>query len=346
MKKGLITVVALLMITIVAACGGESGSTDNQSDSGNNGGGSGDSEQTFKFTSGHTTSVENQQHVGLVALAELLEEKSGGSITMDVFENSQLGSEPVMLQAVQDGSQHIVATSSTSVSNFIPEWGIFDIPFLFESTEQADEIVRGEVGDRLFETLPEHGYKGLAWLSSIERNIYGTKKIESVDDFKTATLRSIEAPGFVETFTTLGAQVVTMPGSELYTALQQGVVEGGDNSPELFLGLGHDEVSDYYNLTKIHYLPIAIIMSLDTWEALTPEQQDMVMAAAQEAAETGSAAYAQSYEESFIEMEELGVEVVNTDLTGIVEATKHLKEEMANNIPSGMELLELIESNK
>ncbi len=344
MRKGLIIAAVILIVSILVACGGKNSSTASPSNSTN--GNSNASDQAFNFTSGHTTSVENQQHIGLVALSELLEEKSGGSITMDVFENSQLGSEPVMLQALQDGSQHIVATSSTSVSNFIPEWGIFDIPFLFESTEQADEIVRGEVGDKLFELLPEHGYKGLAWLSSIERNIYGTKKIESVDDFKTATLRSIEAAGFVETFTTLGAQVVTMPGSELYTALQQGVVEGGDNSPELFLGLGHHEVSDYYNLTKIHYLPIALIMSLDTWNSLTPEQQDIVLEAAEEAAQIGSAAYAQAYEEAFPKMEEVGVEIVNTDLSGIIEKTKHLKEEMANNIPNGVELLDLIESNK
>lgn len=351
MRRKIMLLVALMISVgmILVACGGES--TNNQeesaSESSNEGTANNDGEEQeeFKFQIGHTTTTANQQHVAAEKLAELLEEKTNGSITMDVFELAQLGGEVEMIQALQEGTSAMTVTSHAAMTNFVPEWSVFDLPYLFDSTEQVIAVM-DEIGDTFFDMLPEHGLKGLTWIAPVERNIYSTSPIESVDDLQGFTVRVIQAPGFVEAYSALGANPVDMSGDEVYTALQQGVVDGSVNAPDLFMNFGHYEVAKYYNLTRMHYLPTSIVMSLDIWEQLSPEQQNAVMEAADEAAEYAIEHNYKVYDEAFERMEAEGIEVVTPDISGFQEKTKELYDTMLSDTPDGEELLELIESTK
>ncbi|QQK78861.1 TRAP transporter substrate-binding protein [Salicibibacter cibi] len=329
-----LNVLILVMALVLIGCGEDTSSNDDVS------------EGEFEFQIGHSTTTDNQQHVGAEKIAELLEESSDGTITADVFELEQLGGEVAELQALQDGSQDITIVAHASATNFVPEWSIFNLPYLFDSTEQANAVL-DEIGDEFFEMLPEHGLKGLGWLSSIERNVFSTTPIESAEDLQDFDIRVIEAPGFVDAYSALGAQPVTMPGGEVYSGLQQGVIDGAVNSPELFLNFGHHEVADYYNMTSMHYMPIAIVMSLDVWESLSTEQQELVQEVTDEAVEIGREHYTHTYEEAIEErMEEEEVTVVDTDISDMQERTADIHNSMTSEIPNGEELLELIENTK
>ena len=295
---------------------------------------------------GHTLAPDSHYQATSERMAELAKQKSNGEITINVFPQSQLGGEVKMIQAARSGVQDMLITAQAPLTNTIKEYSLFDIPYLFDSFEQGNKVMSGPVGQTFLDMLPEYKLVGLGFLSLMERNVFSAGPINSKADMEGKKLRVMQSPGYVETYRALGALPTPMAYGDVYLSLQQGVVDGGDTSPDQFVMDKFIEVSKYYNLTKVHYLPALLIISKAKWDKLSPEHQKIIQESATEALAHGRDYYKKSYADSIEQMKAAGVTVVETDLSTLKEASAPVVEALLKDIPNGQALYQQVQQAK
>lgn len=296
---------------------------------------------------GHTLTTDSPFHVGTQKFADILKEKSNGKITITVFPHSQLGGEITMIQGAVAGATDLFVTGQPALNNVVKEFLVFDAPFLFDNVQQANEILAGPVGDKFMDVLPKYGLVGLGWFSAIERNVFGDRAINAAGDLKGMKIRVIQSPGYVESYKTLGAQATPMAYSELYLALQQKVIDGGETTPDQFVSDKFIEVSKYFNMTHINIHPALLVMSKTRWDALSPDEQKMVKAAADEAMAYARDYYKKVYDAGMKTMAEKGVTVVYpSDLDSLVQATRPVVQKLVGQAPNGQALYDAVMAAK
>lgn len=294
---------------------------------------------------GHTLAPESHYQVMAEKLGELIEQKSGGEITINTFPQSQLGGEVKMIQSARSGTLDLFVTAQAPLTSTIKDFSFFDVPYLFDSVDQANAALAGPLGKHFLDLLPEYNLVGLGWLSAMERNVFASRAIESEEAMHGLKLRVMQSPGYVQTYESLGAQPTPMAYGELYIALQQGVIDGGDTSPDQFVMDKFTEVSKFYSLTRVHYLPGLLIMSKRRWDSLNEQQQGWLQEAADEALAHGIEYYKKTYDESIEEMKTRGVTVVETDVAPLREQSAKVRESLIEQVPEGRKLSELLETS-
>lgn len=296
---------------------------------------------------GHTLTTDSPFHVGAQKFADVLKTKSNGKITVSVFPHSQLGGELTMIQGAVAGATDLFVTGQPALNNVVKEFLVFDAPFLFDNVQQANEILAGPVGDKFMDILPKYGLVGLGWFSAIERNVFGDRAINAAGDLKGMKIRVIQSPGYVESYKTLGAQATPMAYSELYLALQQKVIDGGETTPDQFVSDKFIEVSKYFNMTHINIHPALLVMSKTRWDSLSADEQKMVKAAADEAMAYARDYYKKVYDEGMKTMAEKGVTVVYpSDLASLVQATRPVVQKLVGQAPNGQALYDAVMAAK
>ncbi|MDO4547249.1 MAG: TRAP transporter substrate-binding protein [Clostridia bacterium] len=232
----------------------------------------------------HVGATDHPYHDGALKFAELVEEYTGGSLTVDVFPASQIASGAKAIEFVQMYTLDIALESTMSFSNFVPEVGVLDLPFLFSTKEEAFKVLDGEVGAKLNELAEEKGFKVLGWWDNGFRNITSTKgAIEKPDDLKGLKIRTPESTVFLVTFETLGAVPTPMAVSEVFSALQLGTVDAQENPDNNNLKNKYTEICPYYSITKHIYTAEPLVMNLDRFNSFTPEEQEALLRAGKEA---------------------------------------------------------------
>lgn len=275
MKKIFSLFVLAMMVLVLAACGG---GNDDAS------GGSGDSGETKTIRAGIGLNDSHPQYQALLKWKELVEERTDGAITVETYHSSQLGDDRSMTEALQIGSQEVTIPSTAPIANFVPEYSIFDFPFLFPNEEVADTVLDGEVGQKFLDMLEDQNLVGLAYWENGFRDITNSERpIETAEDFSGLKLRTMENQLHLDAFKALGANPTPMAFGELFTAMQQGTVDGQENPiPTIYLQ-GFYEVQDYVSATHHIYSPFVFLMSKTFFDGLTEEQQTIVTEAAVEA---------------------------------------------------------------
>jgi tripartite ATP-independent transporter DctP family solute receptor len=296
---------------------------------------------------GHTLSQVNHYNLTAQEFARIVKEKTKGKIDVQLFPSSQLGGEVRMIQALQTGAQELVLTSQAPVANLINKWSVFDLPYLFDSIDQGNHVLQGPVGQKYLDMLEEQNLVGLTWISVSERNIISTKKaVKNVEDMKNLKVRVLQSPGYVDVYKALGANPTPMPYGELYLSMQQGVVDGADIGADYMVQDKFPEVTDNFSLTRVHYMPVAMLISKVTWDKLTPELQQAVKEAAQEAAKYDLDVYKQQYNTGIEEMKKLGVNVIEIDTKPWIEATEAVRKNLIGKITDGESLYKEIQEAK
>lgn len=290
------------------------------------------------LTIGHTLMPDTHYQAFAEKFKELVEERTNGEVTVSIFGQSQLGGEVRMLQSVRSGAQSIVITASAPMENSVPEYAVFAAPYLFNDLEEANKLLQGSFGDHMLGYLPDHGYKPLGFITAIERDVYtSSKPIRQASDMQNVKVRVIQSPAYVDTYQALGAQPTPMNYAEVYIALQNGVVDGAENSPDVFVSDRHSEVSKYFNLTKIHFMPALIVMSPEHFNRLDEEQQLIVVEAADEARAHAIQFYLKGYASALDKAREAGIEIVESDLESFKDATADVARRLIESTPRGAE---------
>jgi tripartite ATP-independent transporter DctP family solute receptor len=303
--------------------------------------------QQVELTIGHTLNPDSHYHAAATKFKEVVEQKSNGQIKVTIFPQGQLGGEVKMLQSARTGAIGLVVTASAPLENTVPEAAILSLPYLFNSLDESDRVLQSEVGQHFLNYLPARGLLGLGFLSSIERNVYTTKKpVKAKADMAGLKLRVIQSPAYVEGYQAFGTQPTPMAYSEVYLAMQNGVVDGAENSPDTMIMDRFVEVSKYYNMTKVHYMPSLLVMSKVRFDALNKDQQKIVHDAAKEAVPAAIAAYRRTYDESMQKIKQANVEIISTDTAELAQTARAMWPKLINQTPDGEKNLKIIEAAK
>lgn len=272
---------ALVSMSLLVACSsGQSSNTSSPS--------SDNSENTSKdakvIKAGIGLNDKHPQYQGLLKFKEIVEEKTEGAIIVETYHSGQLGDDRQMIENLQLGSQEVTIPSTAPLANFVPEFNIFNFPFLLPNSEVADQVLDGEVGSKMLKKLESSNLVGLSYWEEGFYNISNSvRPIKSAEDLKGIKIRTMENQVLLDVFEALGANPTPMAFGEVYTALQQGVVDAQTNPPSQIFEAGFYEVQDYVSQTNDFYGVWVFLMSKDFYDSLSPEQQKIVEQASIEA---------------------------------------------------------------
>ncbi|MGE5337315.1 MAG: TRAP transporter substrate-binding protein [Gemmatimonadota bacterium] len=219
---------------------------------------------------GYATSPTSHYGVGSTVFCEEVEKRTGGRYRCQQFPNSALGGEREMIEAVQLGTLDVVNTSTGPIGNFVPEINIVDIPFLFRDYDHARKTLDGPIGDELRAKFPAKGLIALAWTENGFRHMTNSKHpINTPDDVKGLKIRTMQNKVHIQAFQSIGVQPTPMAFPELFTALQQGTVDGEENPIPVILSAKFAQVQKYLSLTGHVYSPAMILVSPALWNKLS-----------------------------------------------------------------------------
>ena len=215
--------------------------------------------------------------MGAEKWAELVKQKSGGKMQVKVFPNGVLGGDVQALSAVQGGTIDFTAMNSGILQTQVKEFAIFDFPFMFESGKEADVILDGAFGKKLADLLPAKNLVNLAYWELGFRELTNSKRsLNKMEDIAGLKIRVIQSPIYIDTFNALGANSVPMPFTEVYTALEQKIIDGQENPFSVIETSKFNEVQKYLTVTNHMYNPQSVLASKKKWDALTKDEKDVL----------------------------------------------------------------------
>ena len=272
MKKRLVSLMLAGLLTLsLTACGGQK--SDSPATSGN---GDAAPSGTIVLKCGHVLADGSHFDFGVDKFAELVNEKSGGTLQVEVHTDGTLGQEREMMESLQIGNLDLALVSTAPISNFYSQMSVLDMPYLFDSKAHAYAVLDGEIGQSLFDGLESQGMVGLTYMENGFRNVFSTKPITKPADLKGVKIRIMENQIQTATFSALNAIVTNMASGEVYTGLQQGTIDAQENPYEVIVSNKLYEQQDY--VVETNHLPhlISLIVSDEFFEGLTGEQQEII----------------------------------------------------------------------
>lgn len=294
MKKIVYIVALFISILLLSACSS-----------------SGEREQ-YVLYAGHSLAADHPFELAMQEYKKRVEERTNGRVVIETFPLSQLGAERELIEGLMLGSVDLVVSTSGPVMNFVSDFGVLDLPFLFNNRQAAVNILEGEIGDDLFAQLREKGIVGLSWGENGFRHVTNSvKPVETPDDLKGLSLRVQENKIFISAFNQLGASPSPMAWTEALTALQSGVVDGQENpilvidSYKLF-----DANQKYMTLTGHAYSSALFMLSEHAYDRLPDDLRQIVVEEGEKIGAFERQLVIDLEEEALKRLEEQGMQVI------------------------------------
>lgn len=293
----------------------------------------------------HNSTQLHPVHLGALEFKKVLEEKSEGKLKVKIFPDSQLGSEREVLELLQIGSVAITKVSAATLSNFVPEYNVLGIPYLFRNKAHQFDILEGPVGKSILEKGSKFWLRGLCYFDAGSRSFYTSNKaIRTPEDLNGLKIRVMNNQMAINMVKALGGSPTPMAYGELYTAIQQGVVDGAENNPPSFVSSNHYEISKYYTLDQHSAVPDVVLMGTKYWEKLSDQEKKWVQEAADAAAQAQKRFWQESVEVSMKVAKDAGVEIIIPEKSLFFEQSKSVLESYLKDFPEMSELVNQIKA--
>jgi len=238
-------------------------------------------ERTIKFPS--ASNKGHPQVLGVEKFAELVKQKSGGKLTVKPFPGGALGPDLQTVSAMQGGTVEMTVMNASLLAANVKEMTVLDFPYLFANAQEADAVIDGPVGKKLLDKLQAKGLVGLAYWDLGFRQMHFRKQaVARADDLKGVKMRVIPTPIYIDFMNALGANAISMPFTETYTALEQGAIDGMTNPLLNILDGKYNEVTKYLTITNHMYTPQAVFVSKKFWDKLSADEKKIMQDAANE----------------------------------------------------------------
>ncbi len=286
---------------------------------------------------GHVLDITHPVHKAMVFMAEKVREKSGGRIKVEIYPSEQLGNEKELIEGLQMGYLAMTKTSSAPMEGFVPEMKIFGIPYLFRDSEHFWKVLKGPIGKELLLAGQSKGLLGLCYYDAGARSFYAQKEIYSPADLKGLKIRVQSSVMSMKMVEAMGGSSTPIPYGELYTALDQGVVDAAENNPPSFYTSRHYEVCKYYTMDEHTRLPDILVISTRVWKNLTPEFQQILQEALDESVEYQRKIWTEAEEADMKKVQEAEVKVIRPDKEPFRASVKSIWDEF-----NGTDIGELI----
>ena len=232
----------------------------------------------------HAAPESDLQQTLSVFFKEQVEKRSNGELKVDIFPHGQLGSDSQMIDGVRSGVIDIEMSGLNNFTGLLPEAGAFTLPFMFPTREVAYKVLDGEVGQGISSKLEKFGIKGLGYPENGYRNVSNNRgPVKVPADLDGVRMRVNNSIALNDMFNLLGANPQQIPVAELYTALEIGVVDAQDHPIGVVVSFKFNEVQKYLSLTQHAYSPLALVMNLNKFNALSADEQKIVTDVAAEA---------------------------------------------------------------
>lgn len=273
----------------------------------------------------HVLDQSHPVHGGMVRMAERLSELSGGTVELLVIANSPLGSEGESLSQLRSGALAMTKVSAASLEASVPEMAVFSLPYLFRDKDHLWKVLEGPIGRELLAAGDRVGIHGLCYYDSGSRSFYTVgKPVLTPGDVRGMKIRVMPSPMAMELIRTLGGAPTPVAWGELYTALQQGMVDGAENNPPSVTTSRHYEVAKHYSLDEHTSIPDVLVVSKIVWDKLPPHVQAWVQQAADESVPHQRELWDAQVERSMAELEAAGVRIYHPDKAPFVAASAPL----------------------
>ena len=273
----------------------------------------------------HVLNIDHPVHKGMVFLAERVDEKSGGRMRVDIYPGGQLGQERDLIELLQIGSLAMTKVSSAPLESFVPEMKIFGIPYIFRDDTHRWKVLSGPIGDRLLLAGQDYFLRGMCYYDAGSRSFYTkARPIRTPDDLRGLKIRVMKSITSVQMVQSLGGSATPISWGELYTALQQGVVDGAENNPPSFFTSRHYEVCKYYSLDEHTSPPDILLMSTVVWQNLSPEEKEWLKEAVDESVFYQRRLWREATEQSLAEMEKAGVQILFPDKGPFLDSVRSM----------------------
>jgi tripartite ATP-independent transporter DctP family solute receptor len=249
----------------------------------------------------------------MVYMAQKVQEKSGGRMKVEIYPSEQLGNEKELIEGLQLGYLAMTKTSSAPIEGFVPKMKIFGIPYLFRDSDHFWKVMKGPIGKELLLAGQSKGLRGLCYYDAGARSFYSKKEIRFPADLKGLKIRVQNSIMSVKMIIAMGGSPTSIPFGELYTALDQGVVDGAENNPPSFYTSRHYEICKYYSLDEHTMLPDILIISARVWNSLSPEFQQILQEAVDESVEYQRKIWTEAEKNDLKSVQDAGVTVIYPD---------------------------------
>ena len=263
--------------------------------------------------------------------------KQNIGVTFKVLSGGQLGkSERAYIEGMQQGTIQMSQVSTGPMAGFVGEFDIFSLPYMFRDTAHFKKVLSGPIGDKFLGMLDAKGMKGLAWFDNGYRNMFnGTKPINEPSDMSGLKIRVMKSPLMVNTVNAMGGSATPMAYGELYTALQQGVLDGGENAAGNVLNDKFFEVSKYYSITQHFRPPGVVVMSKKTWSSLDSKQKSAIEKAAAELQEYEIDLTTKIVKGAMKSLKKKGMKINNANVPAFAKAVKPVYKSYSDKYGSG-----------
>lgn len=321
MKKYLSLIIATLMLgLLLSGCGGKQ----EQQKSENS--------QPVVLKLGHIQTQEDLWQLGAEKFAQMVAEKTGGQVKIEIYPNSTLGGDRDMAEGMQMGSVDFALIAGV-LGNFEKSFQILELPYLFNDEEHLRKVIYGPIGQELLERLRTNAnIRGLAFWERGSRQVTSNKPINSIEDIKGLKIRVPEIPAMVEVWKAMGANPTPMAWSEVYSALEQNVIEAQENPIPYIYAAKIYEVQKYLAITNHKYEYVVLAMSELTYNKLTPEQRKAIEEAAVEATKYENQLVKEKTQEYLEAMKAKGMQVTYPDIEPFKEKARSVHRSYAEKL--------------
>ncbi len=291
---------------------------------------SGTEERLIKLA--HGLDPTHPVHKAMVFMASRVAEKSQGRLRIDIYPSEQLGSERECLELLQIGSLGMTKVSCSVLEGFVPSVSVLSLPYLFRDENHLFSVLGGEIGKRLLLEGEKYWLRGLCYYDAGSRSFYTkVKPILEPADLAGLKIRTQQSPTSVRMLQLLGGSPAPIAWGELYSALQQGVVDGAENNPPSFHLSRHYEVCKHYSLDEHTFVPDILLISTRTWADLSPEFQKIIQEAADESVRVQRQLWREATAAAIRIVEEAGVKIYRPDKSAFAEKVASIYEEVKSN---------------
>ncbi|MGI6585589.1 MAG: TRAP transporter substrate-binding protein [Lutisporaceae bacterium] len=304
MHRFILIALSIIMVFSLTACG------EKAAPAGKDSAASGSAEPTV-LKLGMTINEQDSFYVCAQKFAELVKERTNNAYNIELYPNSALGDERTMLESMQMGTLDAGIITSGPFVNFVQEFGVFDMPFLFPNNEAAYKVLDGEIGKEILAKLEAKDLKGLAYAERGFRNLTNSvRPVKTAADVAGLKIRVMENEVYIASFNALGVNTVPMAWTEALTALQQGTIQGQENPVNVIHAYKMWDSQKYVTMTRHAYAAAVITFSLERFNSLPEDVQKIFIDAAQEAAEYERAWVAENEADQIETLKSNGMEVI------------------------------------
>lgn len=285
----------------------------------------GRTDKTLTLNIAHGLDTKHPVHLAMVFFGEELERQSKGAMRLQIYPSGQLGTERELIELLQIGSLAMTKVSASSLEAFVPEMRVFSLPYLFLDNDHYWRTLNSGLGKELLEAGLPYRIKGLGYYDAGSRSFYATQAaVHTPADLTGRKIRVMSSQSAVAMVQAMGGSATPVSWGELYTALQQGVVDGAENNPPSFYLSKHFEVSKFYTLDEHTAIPDVVIISARVWHSLNEQQQSWLQAAMDASTHYQRQLWKTATEAALSAVTAAGVEVIHPDKKAFQASVKSL----------------------